>query len=206
MAALSASPRISSYRSEIRSEGENRFSVDIAVSTGTEAWAKPAASLQTYDGERLTDIQVVSSEGVPLPWHIARSGRLDRLLLDRPGNEYRIHYLLQVNDSTPVRIPLAVPEIPTMGVAGSVRITVNSASGEVITGDMFPSFQQDGTGSWVAALSNVPNHVRLETGRAGEVGFRTRWLTPTMMTDVTVIALLAIGSGGRALIRRKREV
>jgi hypothetical protein len=117
---------------------------------------------------------------------------------------YKIHYTVDAGESGTVRIPLAVPQIPTSGAAGSVKITVDPAAGEVIAGDMFPALHRDFSGSFAAELANVPNHVQLEI-RRGQ-GFRERWLTPLMLSDLAVIALVAFGSVARALIRRKAEV
>ncbi len=201
-AVLFAAPRITSYRAQIHAGEGRSFSLEIAIGTGAEAWAKPVHSLETYAGERLSNVAVRSSDGQSLSFRLDRVGLLDRLILDGSAREYSIRYVIEAPESGPLRIPLAVPELPTTGAAGAVTITFYPPSGEVITGDMFPAFQRV-SGSFIATLSNVPNHVHLDLLHANDAGIRQRWLTPSLLSDLVVITLILLGSLARVLIRRK---
>lgn len=202
---VSAAPSIVSYRAEIHDRTGNKVAVDIAISTGANVWQKPVHTIERGGGERVSGIGLVSSDGRAVSSRVERVGLLDRIVCNEPVWDYRIHYVVEANDPGPARIPLAVPEIPTGGAAGSVTVTFYPASQEVILGDTFPAFQRDGAGLFVAELSNVPNHVQLASWRTGEAGFRERWVTPATLSDLVVIALLVIGSITRAIMRRKQE-
>ena len=193
-----------SYRAEIHGHPDGKVAVDVAISTGTTAWKEPVHTIEVGVATRVSDISFVSPGGKLLSSRIERSGVLDRLVGNEPVQEYRISYMVEVNESGHVRIPLAVPEIPMAG-AGTVIVTYYAPSPDIIAGDAFPAFQRIAPGAFVAELSNVPGHVELSLWHASEAGFRQRWVTPASLSDLVVIALLAIGSIARAARRRGRE-
>ncbi len=175
-----AAPHVAKYHAEIRSVDARIYTVDIAVTIGEVALHKPS---YTLDGDVL-----------------------NRTTLDhavRPGGTYHLSYTA-AGGGHRVRIPLAVPEIPTAGSPGSVVIEVALPGTSVIAGDMFPAFKRNDSGTYVAELANIPNHVEFEVADADKVGFREHWLTPTALSDGAVLAFLAAGSLARFLLRKTR--
>lgn len=179
-AVVSAGPRVAQYRAEIRSGDAHSYSVDIAVTIGGDAWEKPS---YTLDGDVLN--RTTLDYAVPA------------------GETYHLRYTA-ARDGHRVRIPLAVPEIPTAGSPGSIVIEAALPAGFAMTGDMFPVFKQNDSGVYVAELANIPNQVEFEVARPGEAGFRERWLTPTVLSDCAVVVFLAAGSIIRLLFSRTR--
>jgi len=128
-----------------------------------------------------------------------------RISLDHPvlsGETYRFHYTISRNGRR-VRIPLAVPEIPTDGSPGSVVVEAVLPPGYAIAGDTFPVFEQKTPRDYVAELANIPNHVELEIGSGADARAHARWMTPTNLSDCGVVVLLAAGSIGRLLLRKR---
>jgi hypothetical protein len=195
---LSAAPRIASYRAEIRSQRGQAFLVDIRIRT-TDIWPKPSHIIDSGSAN-VSDVRIGGATS-----QMRRVGMLDKLVAAEPLREYMIHYLVQVNDMEHIRVPLAVPELPTTAAPTAVSIIVYPASDESIGGDTFPSLRLDATGGFISELSNVPNHVRFARWKTIEAAVHSQWLTPTRIGDLGVIALLVAGSFARALIRRKKE-
>jgi hypothetical protein len=134
---------------------------------------------------------------------VERAGLLDRILCSEPSSAYHIRYTVNANKTGPVRVPLAVPEIPTTGAAGVVNIAFRPNSQDMIVGDTFPTFQRHPSGEFTAELSNVPSHIELAIWQTGQPRLQEHWLTPVTLSDVVVVALLVLGSAIRAMMRRK---
>ncbi len=200
---LSGVPRIASYRADIHSTGPRTFAVDIAVKTGGETWNRPGFTLEHYPAVEISELSLYSAGAPAASWRIDDIGLLSRLVSTASATDYGIHYVLET-PATGGRIPLAVPEIPTSGAAGSVSIRF--FANQALLGDSFPAFQQSAPNSFVSELSNVPAHVQFALWSPVEARFRERWFTPATFSDLAVILLLALGSIARAMLRRRREV
>jgi hypothetical protein len=200
-AATFAAPRIASYRAEIRLAGAQSVYVQIDVSTTGDIWPHPEFSIAELDDDQLSDLGLDLGNGQSPPLAHRRIGRLDRVTSTVPVRRCSLRYIARVRSSGATSIPLAVPDIPTTDRPGSVTLIFDPPSGDVIAGDSFPAFRRDASGAFVAALSNVPNHVQILTLRANQASFRERYVTPTHITDFVVLALLVLGSVARACIR-----
>jgi hypothetical protein len=204
-AALFAAPRVVQYSAEIGSAGGYTYTVDIQITTGDEAWLRPFHTLVGFDGVRLRDLSVHTAAGPGLPSRVEPAGVLQRLIIEAamaPHTTYDVHYLVEGSVTSPVHIPLAVPEIASFGSPRSITIAVVPPQGYIIAGDTFPALARNGAGVETAELANIPNHVRFEIGRGGERSFRQRWLTPFALSDFAVAGLLAAGSIARVVIKK----
>jgi hypothetical protein len=193
-------PHVVEYRAQVATADRQRYSVDIEMTISGDSWRKPSWTLE--HSEALIGCRIDGAD-----CQIESSGVLDRLRSlspVAPGSICKLHYAIDASQRG-VRIPLAVPEIPSAGAPDSIRITVATPGGFEIAGDIFPKLEQRNPNLYEVDLASVPSHVEFELTRPDEVSFRQRWLTPAALSDFAVLALLALGTITRAAMRRKRR-
>lgn len=194
--------RIASYHADVRAVSNQDFAVDIQMELQGGPAPQAVISLETPSGGRISDLEFHSATG-PASCEIEAMGILERLTCESLPTVSNIRY--RVYSPSPRRwIPLPVPQLPTIDMAGSVRITIQPRQ-DTFLGDSFPSFQRDGASGLVAELSNVPSHIEVVISTTGHATFRDRYITPANVSNAAVIVLLLFGSGVRAVLRRRKE-
>jgi hypothetical protein len=181
---LWAAPTIAHSDIDVRTNDGRLYSVRMKIATAGEAWSAPSHTLEGH----VMDFRA-TLDGVSLEPRIKPSGAVDRVVFPRPlpkGATYELTYSIEADPGVTVRIPLAVPEIPVSGGARSIQIR----AAPPLSGDTFPAFQQN-----VAELANFPNHI--------EIDQQSRLWTPTHLSDLGVLLLLAAGTIGRILLRKR---
>ena len=179
---------LAEYRSEVHKLNAHTATVE-ATFTLTGPAGKSNLIIGGWRGERISELSV---NGRQLVESAVDSDAALRIPSASANNviSYRVTSSKRDLSRVPLPVPLALPRPGER----SVRISLFLPNGDVLSGDVFPSFTWTAGSQGTVELSSVPSLLMFHSKPAGEVSAIDNLLGFHRMTDGVMLLLLVAGS------------